>query len=221
MNEGWATFTHYYIMNRLYDKGLLTDGAMLEFMKLHTGVVYQPSFSSKFYSGINPYYLGFKMFLDIKRICEEPTEEDKEWFPDIAGKPWLPVCLDAVENYRDESFVRQFLSPKLMRDMKLFVLNDDKSDEDYFHITDIHDLTGYRKIRNALAQTYEISDYIPRIEITKADIKYTRRLSLTYYMHKDRALDDSLDIMLDHIKSLWGHPVEIRTQNGTLLGELD
>ena len=39
MNEGWASFCHYYIMNRLYDKSLLTEGAMLEFIKLHTGVL--------------------------------------------------------------------------------------------------------------------------------------------------------------------------------------
>ena len=30
LNEGWASFTHYYMMNRLWDKGLLSDGAMLE-----------------------------------------------------------------------------------------------------------------------------------------------------------------------------------------------
>ena len=32
MNEGCATFVHYEIMNRLYDKGLITEGAMLEIL---------------------------------------------------------------------------------------------------------------------------------------------------------------------------------------------
>ena len=25
------------------------------------------------------------MFTDIKRICENPTDEDYEWFPELAG----------------------------------------------------------------------------------------------------------------------------------------
>ena len=36
MNEGCATFVHYEIMNRLYERGLLTDGAMLEFLHSHS-----------------------------------------------------------------------------------------------------------------------------------------------------------------------------------------
>jgi stage V sporulation protein R len=96
MNEGWATFSHFYIMNRLHDKGLLTDGAMLEFFHTHSGVMFQPTFDMKGYNGFNPYYLGFEMFRDIRRICEDPTAEDKEWFPDFAGGDWREVCLDAV-----------------------------------------------------------------------------------------------------------------------------
>ena len=31
------------------------------------------------------------MYTDIRRICEKPTDEDREWFPDLAGTPWLPT----------------------------------------------------------------------------------------------------------------------------------
>jgi stage V sporulation protein R len=54
MNEGCATFVHYEIMNRLYERGLLTEGAMLEFMHSHSSVIYQPRFDEGFdsrYSG--------------------------------------------------------------------------------------------------------------------------------------------------------------------------
>ena len=34
MNEGCATFVHHYIMNELYNKGLIGEGAMMEFMPL-------------------------------------------------------------------------------------------------------------------------------------------------------------------------------------------
>lgn len=221
LNEGWASFTHYYIMNRLYDKGLITEGGMLEFLKLHSGVLYQPGFDSKHFSGFNPYYLGFEIFNDIKRICENPTTEDRDWFPELIDKNWLDVCLDAVANFRDESFIRQFLSPHLMRKLRMFSLQDVKSNTNFYNIEAIHDLTGYREIRNTLASNYELSEWLPKLEIIDADIKNTRRLSLVYYEYKGRKLSDKVDIMLDHIKTLWGHPIVIRSDSGELIAELD
>ncbi len=81
MNEGWATFWHYTILNRLHEKGLVDDGFMLEFLKSHTNVIAQPAFDSKAYSGLNPYALGFALFSDLRRICERPDAEDRAWFP--------------------------------------------------------------------------------------------------------------------------------------------
>ncbi|MEY2892042.1 MAG: hypothetical protein RJA98_1950, partial [Pseudomonadota bacterium] len=83
MNEGWATFWHHKLLNTMYDDGYLTDGMMIEWLKSHTNVVYQPRVGDRGYSGINPYALGFAMYTDLKRICEAPTEEDRLWFPDI------------------------------------------------------------------------------------------------------------------------------------------
>ena len=96
MNEGWATFWHYTLLNDLYDEGLVNDGFMMEFLQYHTSVVYQPSFDSPYYSGINPYALGFAMYRDIRRICEDPTDEDRRWFPDIAGSDWLATLKFAM-----------------------------------------------------------------------------------------------------------------------------
>src|SRR5690606_32640598 len=125
MNEGWATFWHYTIMHRLYEKGLVTDGFMLEFLQSHTAVIYQPPFDSPWYSGINPYALGFAIFTDLRRLCENPTAEDREWFPDFAGSDWLKTLDFAMRNFKDESFIQQFLSPKVIRDLKLFCIVDD------------------------------------------------------------------------------------------------
>ena len=67
MNEGCATFVHHYIMHELHNRGLIGDGAILEFIHSHTSVVFQPEFDDQRYSGINPYALGFAMMEDIKR----------------------------------------------------------------------------------------------------------------------------------------------------------
>ena len=70
------------------------------------------------------------MMQDIQRICVAPTDEDREWFPDIAGREdWRAALHDIWANYRDESFVRQFLSPHLIRKFKLFVLADKRGRE--------------------------------------------------------------------------------------------
>ena len=70
MNEGWATFWHHALLNTLYDEGHLTDGVMIEWLKSHTNVIFQPPVGHPAYSGINPYALGFAMYTDLRRICE-------------------------------------------------------------------------------------------------------------------------------------------------------
>src|SRR5690606_34671381 len=123
MNEGWATFWHYTLLNHLYDEGKVTDGFMMEFLQSHTSVIYQPPFDSDWFSGINPYALGFAMMQDIRRMCENPTEEDRRWFPDIAGSDWLETLKFAMRTFKHESFILQYLSPRVIRDRKSTRLN--------------------------------------------------------------------------------------------------
>jgi spore cortex formation protein SpoVR/YcgB (stage V sporulation) len=161
MNEGCATYTHYQIMNRLHAKGLLTDGAMVEFLTSHTNVVFQPEFDDRRYSGLNPYALGFAMMQDIERICKTPTAEDQQWFPHIAGcGDHMNVLRDVWANYRDESFILQYLSPKLVRQFSLFHVMDD-SNEPNLRVEAIHDERGYRKIKQALTSTWRRSPSDP------------------------------------------------------------
>ena len=90
MNEGWATFWHYTLLNTLYDEGYLSDGVMIEWLGSHTNVIYQPPVVHRAYSGINPYALGFAMYRDIQRICQNPTEEDGTGSPTSQAHPGCP-----------------------------------------------------------------------------------------------------------------------------------
>lgn len=60
MNEGWASFWHYTLLHSMYEKGLVNDGFMLEFLQSHTAVVYQPPFNSPWYSGLIPTPWAFR-----------------------------------------------------------------------------------------------------------------------------------------------------------------
>ena len=209
MNEGWATFWHHSIMNEMYDRGLITEGFMLEFMQSHSGVIYQPSFNSRYYSGINPYTLGFNMMQDIKRICQNPTDEDKQWFPEIAGSDWLTTLDFAMRNFKDESFILQFLSPKLMRDLKLFcILDDDKNQT--IDVAAIHDESGYRIVREALSAQYNLSNREPNIQVYSVAVRGDRSLTLHHTRHNRMPLESKgADEVLRHIHRLWGFDVHL------------
>jgi spore cortex formation protein SpoVR/YcgB (stage V sporulation) len=213
MNEGWATFWHYTLLYALYDEGLVTDGFMMEFLSSHSGVLAQPAFDSPHYRGINPYALGFAMFRDLRRVCEAPTAEDREWFPEFAGAPWREVLAHAMRNFKDESFVLQFLSPRVMRDLRLFaVIDDDRAAE--FEVAAIHDASGYRRLRELLASQYNLGDREPNIQIVKADVRGDRSLTLRHTQHQRRPLDASADAVMPHLHRLWGFPVRLESVNG-------
>jgi len=213
MNEGWATFWHYTLINTLYDDGELSDSFMLEFLHHHTNVVYQPPYNSPHYSGINPYTLGFAMFQDIRRICEYPTEEDKHWFKDIAGSNWLDTLHFACKNFKDESFISQYLSPHLIRKLKLFnIIDNDK--HNYLEINAIHNEQGYQRIREALSAQYNLSNLEPNIQVYKVDMTGDRSLTLRYYPHNEISLSENIDEMTRHIHRLWGFDVVLEQENG-------
>jgi len=208
MNEGWACFWHYTILNHLYDEGRLTDGFMIEFLQSHTNVVAQPPYNSPYYSGINPYTLGFAMMCDIKRICEDPTDEDKQWFPDIAGSNWLTTLDFAMRNFKDESFIAQFLSPKLMRDLRLFAVLDDDT-KNTLEITAIHDESGYKNLRRALVEQYNLGSREPNIQVYNVDLRGDRSLTLCHTQHNRKPLSDSTEEVLKHVMRLWGFTVRM------------
>ncbi len=210
MNEGWATFWHYTILNTLYDEGLLNDGFMIEFLQSHTNVVYQPPYDSKYYSGINPYALGFAMMSDIRRICEHPTDEDRHWFPDLAGSDWIKSLDFAMRNFKDESFIAQYLSPKLIRDLKLFSVLDDDADNQ-LEISAIHDERGYRYIRQALAENYNLGNREPNIQVYNVNRRGDRSLTLRHIQHNRRPMNDDADEVLKHLARLWGFTVRLET----------
>lgn len=216
MNEGWASFWHYTLMNELYDRGYITEGFMMEFLASHSAVVFQPPYDSPYYSGLNPYTLGFNIYRDLKRMCQQPTQEDRDWFPDIAGGDWLDTLHFAMENFKDESFIQQFLSPKVMRDMHLFAVFDDEDDSEY-RISAIHDEQGYRKLRALLAEQYNLSSREPNIQVVNVDLRGDRALTLHHQRHSNIPLNKDAEEVLRHLHRLWGFDVHLHSYDGETL----
>ena len=210
MNEGCATAVHYHIMNRLNETGRLPESAVFEFLQSHTSIVQQPEYDDPRYSGLNPYALGFGMMRDIARIATEPSVEDREWFPDFAGRgdAW-GVLRSAWADYRDESFILQYLSPHLIRKLRLFDVRNDADASDVV-VTAIHDEQGYLNIRRALAKSWDMSAQEPDIQIVDVDLTGDRRLILQHRVHNAILLEENdAKRVLRHVANLWGYGVRL------------
>ena len=212
MNEGWATFWHYTIMQTMYDEGLLADSFLLEVLHSHTNVLTQPAFDSPHFGGINPYALGFAMYRDLRRVCEEPTDEDRRWFPDIAGSDWVKTLDFAMRNFKDESFIQQFLSPKVIRDFRLFCLLDD-DELPNLRVSAIHNDEGYREVRETLARHYALTEREPNIQIANVDVSGDRSMTLRHYRADRRPLHPMYKDVMNHLAYLWGFTLRLDTAN--------
>ncbi|MFD0668382.1 SpoVR family protein [Ramlibacter sp. MAHUQ-53] len=210
MNEGWATFWHYTLLTSLYEQGRLADGFMIECLASHTNVVFQPPVTDPRYSGINPYALGFAMFSDLRRICEHPTDEDREWFPGIAGTDWLTSLDYAMRHFKDESFIGQYLSPRLMREFRLFTIVDDATRSE-LEVAAIHDESGYRRVRESLSRQYDLNFREPSIQVWNVNLRGDRSLTLRHTRQGDRPLDDSAEEVIKHVARLWGFKVRLES----------
>lgn len=215
-NEGFASYIHHTIMNRLYDKKIIDEGGMMEFITVNGGVVVQRKYNDPHYGGLNPYAFGVEIYKDIERVANNPTDEDYDWFN---GQSWvgkgdhMKTIRWAVENFKDDSFIQQFLTPKVMRDFRFFSISDE-IDDPLLEVTNVHDKQGYRRIRDILASKYNFSLARPDIQITDVDILGDRTMNLTHNMLNNRHLNmKTVFKTLKHLHYLWKYDLKLNSMN--------
>jgi stage V sporulation protein R len=214
MNEGWATFWHHRLINDMYDAKQIDQGILLECLHSHTNVIRQHE-----YSRMNPYALGFAAWHEIKRVCEAPTAEDREYLPDVAGKDWLETFHDIMQNYRDESFLLQFLTPKLVREFRMMNIQTDEG-LDHWNVNDTASGEGFRAIRSQLAANYRLESMMPEISVVRYGRDTDRKLVLQHQVYNGRTLDESeTEQTLKHLRALWGFEVALEAvdQSGSII----
>lgn len=191
MNEGWASFWHQRIMREMD----LTSDELIEFAKLNAGVV-QPS---KTY--INPYYLGLKIFEDIEKRYDNPSEEMiKNGIKPNTGREMI---FEVRELESDQSFIRNYLTKELVsqEDMYLF-----QKQGDVYKITD----KDYEQVRNQLVSA-RVNGGFPYIYVENGD--YLRNGEL-YLVHSFEGIEldvPYLENVLPYIYKLWGRTVHLET----------
>jgi stage V sporulation protein R len=193
MNEGWASFWHSRIMRELD----LNDSDHLEFAELHSGVV------SPHKGQLNPYYLGYKIFEDIERRWDNPTEEERKVFGREPGGGRAKI-FEVREMENDVSFLRNYLTEELCTELDLFVF--ELVDEEAWTITD----KRWEKVRDQLVSNMTNFGF-PYIEVTDGDYNGNRELFL-HHSYEGTELDTRYARKtLEHVYSLWGRPVHLET----------
>ena len=196
MNEGWASYWHREIMNSLD----LPQDLYLEFLVRHNQVV------RPFPKGLNPYYLGLKVWDDIKRRHDDPTPEEIEKY----GRPTktgIQALFEAREVDRDASFLRRFLTEELMREMDMFEYEPRGED---LVISQVSDKEGWRGIKETLIKNVGMGG-VPVIKIEDADYNQNRILYVKHY-HEGRDLQlEYAEKAISYLHRLWGHEVVLET----------
>jgi stage V sporulation protein R len=102
----------------------------------------------------------------------------------------------------------------VIRDFHLFGLHDHADDPTY-KVSAIHNETGYRTLRTALARQYDVGAADANIQVAGANLKGDRKLLLEHRMHRGVPLNSATKTtVLAHIERLWGHDVELRETEG-------
>ena len=115
-----------------------------------------------------------------------------------------------MRNFKDESFIAQFLSPRLIREFHLFAVADYES-EDTLGIDSIHNDAGYRRVRKLLAQQYNRDYLLPDIQITNYERDGDRSLRVQHRRHRSRPLNEDASRVLGYLQRLWGFKVRLDT----------
>ncbi len=127
----------------------------------------------------------------------------------LCNKNWLSELDNAMRHFKDESFIAQFLSPHLIRELKLFHIVDDEKTPEIL-INAIHNEEGYKIIREALAKQYNLSYTDLDIQVFSVDMEGDRSLTLHYTQQDNIPLGKwTLDVM-KHLHFLWKFPVNLK-----------
>lgn len=205
MNEGWASYWHYKILNELD----LPQGLHLEFLVKHNQVLRPTP------GGLNPYHLGFVLWHDIERRWNEGQtgrEYSDDTPPDLSNTPENDTpgrkkIFEVRRSDRDTSFLRRFLTVDIMRELELF--QHEKRGKERV-VTKISDEENWAQVKETLIQNVGAGS-IPVIKIEDADFGKNRTLLLKHY-HDGRDLQlEYAEHTLRHIKALWEREVVLES----------
>ncbi|MCY7492666.1 SpoVR family protein [Bacillus safensis] len=191
MNEGWASYWHQRIMRELD----LDSSESIEFAKLNAGVV-QPS-----KTGINPYYLGLKIFEDIEERYNNPCEELKK--AGVAEGSGRSKMFEVREIESDISFIRNYLTKDLVMREDLYLFQ--KQGRDYKVID-----KEWKAVRDQLV-SMRVNGGFPYLTVIDGDYLKNNELYIKHWYEGIELDLKYLEKVLPYLYQLWGRSVHIES----------
>ena len=183
-------------MRELGDSGIISDSDFVEFAQLHSSVL-TPSRTS-----LNPYYIGYKIFEDIEKRWNNPTEEEQEKFGRQPGMGRQKL-FEVREIDNDVSFLRNYLTEDLVKDLDLYLY---KKEGDEWVIVE----KNWQKVRDTIVTNMTNFGH-PYLVVDNGDYRGNRELYIKH-LHEGQDLDLSYaEKTLQHVYLLWGRPVHLET----------
>ena len=196
MNEGWASLWHKRVLEALD----LPQDLHMEFLVRHNQVL-KPAEGQ-----INPYYLGYRIFEDIEKRWDNPSEEERKEYSRQGGEGRQKI-FQVREIDRDVSFLRQYLTEELIREMDLFQHEKRGSDR---VVTQVADEEHWTKIKETLVKSAGTAS-LPVIKVVDGDYEGKRTLYLQHD-YDGRELDlEYAEKALKYAQQLWGFDVILET----------
>jgi stage V sporulation protein R len=183
-------------MRELADSGIISDPDFVEFAQLHSSVL-TPSRTS-----LNPYYIGYRIFEDIEKRWNNPTEEEQE---KLGRQPGMgrQKLFEVREIENDISFLRNYLTEDLVKDLDLYLY---KKEGDEWVIVE----KNWQKVRDTIVTNMTNFGH-PYLVVDNGDYRGNRELYIKH-LHEGQDLDLSYaEKTLQHVYTLWGRPVHLET----------
>lgn len=192
MNEGWATYWHLRILREMD----LTEDETIEFARMNAGVIL-PSRTN-----INPYHVGLKMWEDIEKRWDNPTEEERERRGRKPGRG-REKMFEVREIESDISFLRNYLTKDLVEELDLYLYQKVGNE---WKIVE----KDWERVRDQLCAS-RVNGGFPVLMVQDGD--YLRNGEL-YIRHEYEGVEldvKYLEKTLPYVYRLWGRPVHLET----------
>lgn len=213
LNEGWATYWHQRITQRLVQEGLLSSEEHGEYLKYHSAII------APLRRGFNWYRIFFALFQDIKERWDKGRfgkeyEECRDAYRLLTwdNKAGLGTkkIFEVRADYSDRMAVEDLFTDEFIHDQQIYIYGE-AEDKEAGEIQQIIVEDDPAAIREILLQ--ELTNYhIPVINITNANVGNNQQQLYLKHEWTGFELDPNYrDLTLERIYELWGRKVYLET----------
>jgi stage V sporulation protein R len=210
MNEGWATYWHEKIMQRLFADNFLSTEDHGYYN------VYNARVKAHHPRMINPYLLGSAIVADIEERwnkgrfgqdyeeCRD-AESKKSW--DLGLMQGRDKIFQVRRTHTDWAFVAEFVTKEIIDRLDLYIFAE-KDERTHYDL--VVDETDWMRVKQALVQSL-MNWGVPRILVMDGNYQGSLQLYLKH-VYEGLPLDDEYcRKTMEHNFFLWGRPVYLET----------